>query len=165
MHKRIKSGGARISLAGNPPRGSRSENTTRLTGRYLGVTKRVWFILLFVFAVFFFTRVVRPNSHTPSTVRWTNEHLTPVNYFNESYVQNGPDPFGFCPEGSDGDTLAAKYGISVLSQTRLHTGSGARIQRLIQRALRGESVTISVIGGSGQYIQLFTKSTLNTFVH
>jgi hypothetical protein len=45
--------------------------------------------------------------------------------------------------------MAAKYGAITLSQSRLHVGSGARLQRVISRALKGHPVTISVIGGSG----------------
>ena len=163
MHRRTRSGAARISLTASPGLGSHSEKTAKLSGSFFNLPKRVWLILLFVFVILVFTRFALPSANSPSPVRWTNANLTPVNYFNDSYVQNGPDPFGFCPEGAEGDTLAAKYGASVLSQTRLHMGSGARIQRVVQRALRGESVTISVIGGSGMYLQFIRKAASKSF--
>ncbi|KAF9001181.1 hypothetical protein BDQ17DRAFT_1391107 [Cyathus striatus] len=44
--------------------------------------------------------------------------------------------------------MAAKYGMSVLSKSRMHLGTSTRIQRVIERALAGKPITISVIGGS-----------------
>ena len=32
----------------------------------------------------------------------------------------------------------------------MHTGSGARVQRVVQKAMAGLPVTISVLGGSGE---------------
>jgi hypothetical protein len=33
----------------------------------------------------------------------------------------------------------------------MHVGTGGRVQRVINRALTGQPVTISVLGGSGEY--------------
>ena len=59
-------------------------------------------------------------------------------------------PFAWCPALGPTDQLAAKYDPISLSKTRLHTGSGARVQRVITRALSGHPVTISVVGGSSE---------------
>ena len=58
-------------------------------------------------------------------------------------------PFDFCPSYSPGDKIGTKYGTVTLSKSRMHLGSGARIQRVLNKALAGQSVTISVLGGSG----------------
>jgi hypothetical protein len=61
---------------------------------------------------------------------------------------NAPNPFPFCPSYGPGDELGKQYGVLVLEQSRLHLGSGARVQGVIQKALAGQPVTISVLGGS-----------------
>jgi hypothetical protein len=50
------------------------------------------------------------------------------------------------------DEVGNKYGAVRLGQSRLHVGSGARVQRVLNRALAGYPVTISVIGGSGTFL-------------
>ena len=70
---------------------------------------------------------------------------------------------GFCPSYSPGDEIGAKYGAITLSKSRMHLGSGARIQRVLNKALAGQSVTISVLGGSGIpfFFPLSAHSKLN----
>lgn len=72
----------------------------------------------------------------------------PRNYLN--VTEGSPVPFTFCPALGPGDELADKYDPVALQKTRLHTGTGARIQRIITRALQGLPVTISVVGGSSE---------------
>lgn len=64
---------------------------------------------------------------------------------NSSEVAN---PFDFCPVFGPKDDIAKKYGVVPLSQSRLHLGSGGRVHRVIHKALLGQPVTISVLGGS-----------------
>lgn len=73
--------------------------------------------------------------------------LTPRDYLNAS--QADPAPFDFCPVFGPGDPVAERRGQWGLLKSRLHQGSNARVQRVIQKALSGMPVTISVLGGSG----------------
>lgn len=50
-----------------------------------------------------------------------------------------------------GDEVAARRGQWGLLRSRLHMGSGARVQRVVQKAMAGLPVTISVLGGSGAF--------------
>jgi hypothetical protein len=79
----------------------------------------------------------------------TNSNLVPKDYLNTS---DTTVPFDFCPLYGPGDPLAEKYGVHALSRSKLHAGSGARVQRVIQKALAGLPVTISVVGGSSGYL-------------
>ena len=71
-------------------------------------------------------------------------------------------PFDFCPSYSPGDKIGTKYGTVTLSKSRMHLGSGARIQRVLNKALAGQSVTISVLGGSGMPFSLSSFYTSNS---
>ena len=77
-----------------------------------------------------------------------------------------PNPFDFCSSYSPGDKIGAKYSTVTLSKSRMHLGSGARIQRVLNKALAGQSVTISVLGGSGNPFSLsffpYTPQTQHT---
>jgi hypothetical protein len=78
--------------------------------------------------------------------------LVSKNYFNlegNQTLRELGNPFGFCPTGGKGDALSNKYGATNLARTRVHAGGGARVQRVIRRAMSGLPVTIAVIGGSG----------------
>lgn len=120
--------------AENVPRNNRSLN-------------RVWLVLAVVFFVLTFTHYVLLPSHQPPPLQpYSNSHLKPKNYLNSSDPQ--PNPFEFCPLYGPGDQLGANYGAFSLSQSRLHLGSGHRIQKVLSRALAGQPVTISIIGGS-----------------
>ncbi|CAK5269766.1 unnamed protein product [Mycena citricolor] len=124
---------------------SSEKEVSRLNQRSLGVTNRIWLILaLFVFLLTF-THFVLPTTHTP-TYAFSSLGLTPKNYLNASEV--GPNPFDFCPIYGPGDEIGSKHGATPLGKTRLHLGSGVRIQHVLNRALAGQPITISIIGGS-----------------
>ncbi|GJE86353.1 SGNH/GDSL hydrolase family protein [Phanerochaete sordida] len=128
--------------------GSLSEKpASRLNQKTLGVTNRIWLILVVFLALVLFTRSILP-SDTSYYGRHKLVHIDakPRNYLN--VTEGSPVPFSFCPALGPGDELADKYDPVALQKTRLHTGTGARIQRVITRALSGLPVTISVVGGS-----------------
>lgn len=123
--------------------------TSRLNQKTFGVTNRIWLILLVFLALVLFTRSILPSDSTHnSRHRLLHTDAKPRNYLN--ITDSGTQPFSFCPALGPGDELASKYDPVVLTKTRLHSGSGARIQRVIMRALGGHPVTISVIGGSSE---------------
>ncbi|KAK7683576.1 hypothetical protein QCA50_013414 [Cerrena zonata] len=134
---------------------SHEKAPSRLAQKSLGVTNRIWLILLLFLSLILFTRFVLP-SESPSTARHRLLHsdLKPKNYLNLT-SGSGADgagevenPFSFCPALGPGDELVAKYDPMLLAKTRFHLGSGARVQRVITRALSGHPVTISIVGGS-----------------
>ncbi|OCB87292.1 Cap64 protein [Sanghuangporus baumii] len=153
MQRRTGKGSAHIS----PPRaGGRAltdstdmdlEKTSRLNQKTFGVTNRIWIILaLFVFIVAL-TRLILPADPSLPRHGYTDtSRLTPKNYMNNT--DTDPNPFEFCPLFGPGDEVGAKHGIHALSKSRIHLGSGARVQRVIHKALSGLPVTISVLGGS-----------------
>lgn len=122
---------------------------SRLNQKTLGVTNRIWLILAVFLALIVFTRSILPSdsSYYPRH-KLLHIDAKPRNYLN--LTEGGTAPFSFCPALGPGDELAEKYDPVTLTKTRLHTGSGSRIQRVITRALSGLPVTISVIGGSGE---------------
>ncbi|KII91558.1 hypothetical protein PLICRDRAFT_38335 [Plicaturopsis crispa FD-325 SS-3] len=121
-----------------------SEKQSRLSQRTFGVTHRIWLILALLVAVLTITRLVLPSHSSASQHR----PLVAKNYYAAVNGTPAENPFPFCPELGQGDELAAKYGARALLQSRLHLGSGERVQRVIRKALAGEAVTISVLGGS-----------------
>lgn len=86
------------------------------------------------------------NSDRPRTIEVDVSTLEPRDYFNNS--QTDPAPFEFCPVFGPGDAVAARRGQFELLRSRLHLGTGARIQRVLNKAMQGLPVTISVLGGS-----------------
>ena len=131
--------------------GSLSEKVpSRLNSKTLGVTNRIWLILSLFIALIFCTRFVLPLESQQPRHRLLHSDLKPKNYLN--VTEGDPVPFSFCPALGPGDEIAKKYGPMALAKTRLHLGSGARVQRVISRALAGHPVTISVVGGSGEYM-------------
>lgn len=94
------------------------------------------------------TRLSTCNVTASSESKLLHDHtLTPRDYLNAS--QTDPAPFEFCPIFGPGDVVAERRGQWGLLKSRLHQGSNARIQRVVQKALSGMPVTISVLGGSG----------------
>jgi hypothetical protein len=75
-------------------------------------------------------------------------HLVPRNYLNGS--RDDPAPFDFCPIFGPGDAIAERRGQFELLKSRLHLGTGARVQRVLQKAMSGGAVTMSVLGGSSE---------------
>ncbi|KAI0299373.1 hypothetical protein B0F90DRAFT_1818135 [Multifurca ochricompacta] len=128
---------------------------SRLNQRTLGLPNRIWLILSLFLTVLFFTRLILP-SHSSDAYYLRNHpssyssSLRPINYFNLSDPDTdaAQNPFPFCPTFGKGDVLAEKYGALAISKSWLHLGSGARVQQVIHKALLGQPVTISVIGGS-----------------
>ncbi|KAI0033010.1 hypothetical protein K488DRAFT_78133 [Vararia minispora EC-137] len=126
---------------------------SRLSQRTLGLPNRIWLILALFGSLLLLTRFVLP-AHTTDATYYLRHHsssysasLKPHNYLNVSEAA-GPNPFAFCPTFGEGDELSNKYGSLTVSQSWLHLGSGARVQKVIHKALLGQPVTISVIGGS-----------------
>ena len=78
--------------------------------------------------------------------------ITAADYLNAS--ASDPPPFAFCPVFGPGDAIGEKRGQWGLLRSRLHMGSGARVQKVIQKGLAGEAVTISVLGGSSEFLWL-----------
>ena len=145
MQRRPGRGFAHISPPISPhiPR----EKVSRLNQRNLGVTNRIWALLsLFLFLIIF-TRYALPSTQK------THE-LQPKVYTNSTVT----NPFKFCPVHGPDDKLAAKYGAQTLSKSMLHVASGERVQRVLNKALAGNPVTISILGGSGIF---FTTSYPN----
>ncbi|PPQ85554.1 hypothetical protein CVT25_006724 [Psilocybe cyanescens] len=127
--------------------GSDSEKTSRLSQRSLGVTNRIWALLVLIIFILSFTHLIWPSLNSaPPVQNYSNADLKPKNYFN--VTEAGPNPFGFCPNYGPGDELGLKYGALTLSKSRLHLGSGGRVQRVLNQALAGHPVTISILGGS-----------------
>lgn len=72
--------------------------------------------------------------------------IIPRDYLNSSATD--PAPFDFCPVFGPGDAIAARRGQFELLRSRLHLGTGNRVQRVLRKAMSGMPVTISVLGGS-----------------
>ncbi|KAG5651156.1 hypothetical protein H0H81_009648 [Sphagnurus paluster] len=127
--------------------GSNSEKGSRLSQRSFGVTNRIWLIVaLFLFIVTFTHFALPTSTTTPPRPQFSTASLKAKNYLNASDTE--PNPFDFCPVYGPADELAAQYGAQTLAKTRMHIGSSERIQRVLQRALAGQPVTISILGGS-----------------
>jgi hypothetical protein len=136
--------------------GQDSEKTSRLSQRSFGVTNRIWLIVsLFLFIVVL-THFALPTQHLPEQP-YSAANLNPKNYLNGSDTE--PNPFEFCPPYGPGDHLGVKYGTQVLSKSRMHLGSGDRIQHVLNRALAGLPVTISILGGSGTVHPSYTSTS------
>jgi len=127
-----------------------NEKISRLNRRVFGVTNRIWIIVAVFLFLVAFTHFVLPANHAPPHIAFSSANLKPKNYINSSDAE--PNPFEFCPLFGPGDDIGARYGSLTLSQSRLHLGSGARIQRFLHKALLGTPVTISIVGGSGEPI-------------
>ncbi|KAJ7241721.1 hypothetical protein B0H12DRAFT_1133484 [Mycena haematopus] len=125
--------------------GSDNDKVSRLNQRSLGVTNRIWLIICLFLSLLTFTHYIVPTTPTP-TFTFSKLTLTPRNYLNAS--ETAPNPFDFCPVYGPGDEIGLKHGAETLGKTRLHLGSGTRIQRVLNKALTGQPVTISILGGS-----------------
>ncbi|KAI0267349.1 hypothetical protein BC834DRAFT_822480 [Gloeopeniophorella convolvens] len=161
MQRRTVKSSAHIAppTPGLPPSeilASADKPPSRLGQRTLGLPNRIWLILALFLSVLLFTRLVLP-SHAPDAAYYLRNHpaayaaaLHPTNYLNLSDPDGEPaqNPFPFCPTFGKGDDLAEKYGALAVSKSWLHLGSGARVQQVVHKALLGQPVTISIIGGS-----------------
>lgn len=124
------------------------EMPPRLQQRTMGLSHRIWVLISILVFFFLCMHILTPPIEETPQHRFSNAHLVPKDYLNGT---DDPQftPFSFCPVYGPGDPLAEKYGSYALSRSKLHTGSGARVQRVIRKALSGLPVTISVLGGSG----------------
>ncbi|CAK9781302.1 hypothetical protein CC85DRAFT_286107 [Cutaneotrichosporon oleaginosum] len=113
-----------------------------------GLSRRVWYLLAGCFGLMIFSRLVFPPSSSSLTGHYSTSRglLTAADYLNASASE--PAPFAFCPDFGPDDAVAAKRGQVALLKSRLHLGTGARVQRLIHKAMTGQPVTVSVLGGS-----------------
>lgn len=130
---------------------SLSKKPSRLNQRSLGVTNRVWAIIILFLFIIGFIHYILPAQNVPQPrFNHPTMGLKAKNYLNKTQIEIEPNPFDFCPVFGPGDEIGKKYGPLTLSQSRLHLGSGGRIHRVIHKALLGQPVTISVLGGSGK---------------
>ncbi|KAF8523701.1 hypothetical protein BU17DRAFT_43654 [Hysterangium stoloniferum] len=118
---------------------------SRLQQRTLGLTHRIWVLVCIIIFFFLCMRLFASSDVEQRHRIFTNSNLTPKDYLNSSDMAV---PFDFCPLYGPGDPLAEKYGSHALSKSKLHVGSGARVHKVIRKALAGLPVTISVLGGS-----------------
>lgn len=127
------------------PDGDKSRRRRLLGGN------RAWLIVVVLGAILTVTYFLQGPSASKlsNTPTYSNSHLNAKNYLNVTDL--GPNPFEFCPSYGPGDELGEKYGSNLLSQSRMNLGSGARVQRVLNKALAGQPVTISVLGGSSAY--------------
>lgn len=133
----------------SPSMDNRSSASRATKALHQSLTPRITIFLLIIFSLLVFTRLsFLPSDSNKYGPRHglTSSNLHPHDYLNAS--AHDPAPFEFCPIHGPGDKLGKKYGAAALSRTQLHLGSGARIQRLIHKAMHGLPVTISVLGGS-----------------
>lgn len=134
-----------------------AEKSYRIPPRLTGI--RIWVFVSVV--LFFFLCIKIFSSHVGEYhhLSYPNSNLIPKDYLNTT--EASPPPFDFCPIYGPGDTLAQKYGSHTLLKSKLHLGSGARVQKVIRKALSGLPVTISVLGGSSLLISLLTQQSFD----
>jgi hypothetical protein len=113
-------------------------------------SKRLLLIPAFALAIYVLSFLFHPSPQSPiipaTPLRSRNYLATSVN----QTLEDLPNPFPFCPLGGINDLITEKYGSTNLARTRLHSGSGTRVQRVIRRAMSGLPITISVLGGSSK---------------
>ncbi|WVO17560.1 hypothetical protein L204_105255 [Cryptococcus depauperatus] len=116
-------------------------------GKKLGLSQQGWVVVTGVVGFLILLKLIFSSGEPSSRHKITNTtHLVPRDYLNNSVID--PAPFEFCPVFGPGDSIAAKRGQLELLRSRLHLGTGARVQKVLQKAMSGAPVTISVLGGS-----------------
>uniref|UniRef100_A0A0W0F2L5 Capsular associated protein n=1 Tax=Moniliophthora roreri TaxID=221103 RepID=A0A0W0F2L5_MONRR len=135
--------------------GSEPKFTKSRTPSFSFLTNRIGMIFVCILLIIGFMHFILPSYHRSdsdvfSGGVYSNANLKPKNYLNTSELDFGKNPFEFCPAYGPGDRVGQKYGSLALGQSRLHLGSSIRIQRVISKALAGQPITISVLGGSGK---------------
>ena len=128
----------------------------------LGIPPRLIAFFSLLLLILFVTGVV-PSSHSSSLSSSTHgirdtRSLSPHDYLNASLAE--PAPFSFCPVYGPGDEVSQRRGQTALLKSKLHLGTGARMQRVIRKALSGAPLTISVLGASSTSCS--SKSKLRT---
>ncbi|WVR08443.1 hypothetical protein IAU60_005498 [Kwoniella sp. DSM 27419] len=116
-------------------------------GSRLGLSQRGWLLVTGLVGFLLFIKLVSSGS-APTAHRHEIDASTliPRDYLNNSLAD--PAPFDFCPVFGPGDAIAARRGQLELLKSRLHLGTGSRVQRVLQKAMSGSSITMSVLGGS-----------------
>ena len=123
---------------------------SRLNQKTFGLTNRIWIILMLAGFIIFLTRYTLPHDYSMPRHGLTNyANLKPVNYLNDTNSTIAA-PFDFCPVFGPADDIGQKHGVASIMRSRVHLGTGARVQRVIHKALSGLPVTISVLGGSSE---------------
>lgn len=151
MQRRAGRGQAHISP---PQQQHMGPDPEKANGRPMGIRNRKWILLFIVIFIITATLFIWPISGSGGVAQiYSNADLKAKNYFNAS--EGDPNPFSFCPNFGPDDVLGKKYGAVTLSKSRFHLGSGERIQRVLNRALAGQPVTISVLGGSSGSLSLY----------
>ncbi|KAH7926878.1 hypothetical protein BV22DRAFT_1032344 [Leucogyrophana mollusca] len=135
--------------------GSDISKRSRWNHKSFGVTNRIWAIVFAFVCIVGLTRYVLPSPQAPPRLgSFTTVGLEPKNYLHEAnyFTSNTStteqNPFAFCPIFGPGDEIAEKYGVLPLSQSRVYLGSGGRVHRVIHKAMLGQPVIMSVLGGS-----------------
>lgn len=118
---------------------------------YPGFPPRLIAFFSLLLFILFFTGSLPFGHSSSSSVHshhgFTQAHLlTPHDYLNASL--SDPAPFAFCPVYGPGDEVANRRGQTGLLKSKIHTGTGARMQRVVRKALSGAPLTISVLGAS-----------------
>ena len=138
-----------ISIPPSMPSDTKSSpsSSSRLE-RTLGTNNRAWALLALLAFFYLLSRYTLPSDPLQTKNHFSSVVLHDRNYLNASASE--PAPFDFCPVFGPGDPLGQKYNPHAIAKTKLHLGSGARVQRVIHKALSGLPVTISILGGSGK---------------
>ncbi|WVQ63096.1 uncharacterized protein L199_001247 [Kwoniella botswanensis] len=119
----------------------------RSKGNKFGLSQKGWMAVTgFVGFILLLKLLFSGSSEDPHHHVIDQSHLVPRDYLNNSLID--PAPFEFCPVFGPGDAIAARRGQLELLKSRLHTGTNARVQRVLQKAMSGSSITLSVLGGS-----------------
>ena len=149
MHRRTATGTGRGQAHISPPQ-QMGLDPEKVHSRPMSVRNRIWILLILLTAIVSLTLFIWPIFGNRTVVQiYSNADLKAKNYFNAT--EAGPNPFVFCPNYGPDDALGTKYGPVTLSKSRAHLGSGDRIQRVLNRALAGQPVTISILGGSSEW--------------
>ncbi|KAL1407722.1 hypothetical protein Q8F55_007155 [Vanrija albida] len=113
-----------------------------------GLSKRLWTVVAGLVGLFILSRLVGSTPEESPVGHYTARAglLSAADFQNASL--SDPPPFPFCPVFGPGDPVAERRGQVPLLKSRLHVGTGARVQRVLQKAMAGHPVTISVLGGS-----------------
>ncbi|KAL0572986.1 hypothetical protein V5O48_008977 [Marasmius crinis-equi] len=157
MHRRNQRSQAHISPPPSARHGSMASDLDKHPGSRNRTARKTWLLIVLILFVLGTMHLVLPHLFSFSSrgrneeAVYTNRYLKPKNYLNLTDVRSDGEeskdhPFEFC--SAHGDRVGEKYGSVSLSQTRMHLGSSARIKRVISKALAGQPVTISVLGGS-----------------
>lgn len=108
-------------------------------------TVRIWALFLTACIIYTLHRLSLDHSSTSHSF-YNQDALHPINYLN--VTSSKPSPFPFCPPHGPGDVIGSKYGAHRIAKSHVHLGSGARIQRVLHRAMSGQPITMSVLGSS-----------------